>query len=222
MSHITQIKTQYRDLVSLHYAIESLGFHLKVGEDSNLCKYWGRQYQPADVVYQQNTPTSNQNFEIGFSLQEDGSYALIADEYALSNMHYKCLDKPTLDFEYSFQVAKKTLTAHGFEVSKRVCDKPTVNKEDHTKVDVIKDACKYIEGYRFIDGHENRVRVYTDDKGNIGVETEGFSGQKCYDVTSELESKLGKSISNIPTAESFEREPEQKILSDFDTFGLCG
>ena len=81
MSHYTSIQTKMADLEALTYAVESMGFKVKVGKNQSLYNYLGEKTSlTADLVIPKRQITSASN-DIGFSQENDGTYKLIISDY---------------------------------------------------------------------------------------------------------------------------------------------
>ena len=57
-----------------------------------------------------------------------------------------------------------------------------------------------------------QINVTIKPSGDVTVETQGFAGDSCQQATAELLRKLGKTVSDTPTAEAMQTEGEGQSM----------
>ncbi len=83
MSHFTKINTKIIDVECLVKALESLGIeHIERGEDIVLNGFSGQSRLAQIAIRRRNLPGNLGRYtDMGFAIQEDGTYALVCDDY---------------------------------------------------------------------------------------------------------------------------------------------
>ena len=56
------------------------------------------------------------------------------------------------------------------------------------------------------------IEVIISPKGETKIETRGFTGSSCQQASQFLEQALGTKVSETPTAEFYQTQPQQQVL----------
>lgn len=116
MSAYTEIETQFKDLEALKLALQDLKYVFEEGKNLTMYGYQGdKRRQTAEIVIRRQHVGAASN-DIGFALQDDGSYKMIVSEYDQeTNFDEKIQNK--LRQRYSYHAVVKQAKTKGYQVS---------------------------------------------------------------------------------------------------------
>lgn len=107
MSHLTVIKTQFKDLSCLKNALIEMGYS-DLKEQASVKDYYGNTTTAELVVY------TSSGFNFGFRRNKE-EYELIADFYEFEEDEHKFVNR--IKQKYAYQVVKSESEQQGFTVA---------------------------------------------------------------------------------------------------------
>ena len=118
MSHFTRVKTKIKNKSALLAALADMGYTANKVElhdtPQNLYGYRGDQReQTAEIILRRRYVGGSSN-DIGFKLQEDGTYEAIISEYDSGRHNENWRDK--LSQRYAYHNIKEELSSQGFSI----------------------------------------------------------------------------------------------------------
>lgn len=80
MSHMTEVKTQIKDLVCLKSTLQELGYSFEEvsAQQKVYARGWNKTQQEADLIIRTGSP-----YDVGLKLQPNGLYEFVADWWAI-------------------------------------------------------------------------------------------------------------------------------------------
>jgi len=118
MSHFTRVKTKIKNKSALLAALADMGYTANKVElhdtPQNLYGYQGdKREQTAEIILRRRYVGGSSN-DIGFKLQEDGTYEAIISDYDSSRHNETWRDK--LSQRYAYHNIKEELSSQGFSI----------------------------------------------------------------------------------------------------------
>ena len=121
MSHITEVKTQIKDLACLKKTLAELGYAYQEAQAGQRLRVrgWNNLEEEAELVIR-----TKSSYDIGVRLLTDGTYELIADWWGVESHAGFTQQEFTRQLlpKYSYNKVVAETAAHGFEV---VSEEPT-------------------------------------------------------------------------------------------------
>lgn len=113
MSHFTVVVTVLRNVGTLLTVLQDLGYEVETGNELPLYGWKGDvREETADLVISRDQLASSSN-DIGFALQEDGTYSVIISEYD-ARVLPGFVGKVTR--QYAYQTIVEQAAASGFNI----------------------------------------------------------------------------------------------------------
>ena len=123
MSHMTEIKSQIKNLESLERACERLGLTLHRGQPS--ATYYSGQRASCDHAIS----VPNTGYQVGVKQAADGTYSLLADTYDPTLRKAVGDSCSKLSQAYNIEESRRQARMKGLDVTERVLENGTVRLE---------------------------------------------------------------------------------------------
>lgn len=141
MSHLSKIKTQFKNKSALMEALREAGCTIVEGKDLKLDMKWridGNKHESVDFIV--NVDSLNEKNFLGCRLNE-GSYEIIGDAYAVRDKDGKLFDIPKFSSEIKTAYAEK-------EISRQFSQVPELSQFDLVNREVEKSTGDIVLTYQ--------------------------------------------------------------------------